>query len=86
MEWLVSELRESAEKRHVFQLSEVWNRYCELAQQANVEIPASFRSRRATFKEKLKVYPLLLTIISRQRRMSLFAYVSTALRPHNIEV
>lgn len=56
MEWLASEIRESAKKGHVLQLSEVWNRYCELAQKAKVEVPASFRSRRATFKEKLQVY------------------------------
>lgn len=56
MEWLVKEIRQSAKKGHVLQLSEVWNRYCELAEKANVEVPASFRSRGATFKEKLQLY------------------------------
>lgn len=56
MEWLVSEMKESAKKGHVLQLSEVWNRYCELALKTNIEVQASFRSRGATFKEKLLVY------------------------------
>ena len=56
MEWLINEIRKSANKRHVIQLSEVWNRYCELAIQADVEVPASFKSRRGTFKEKRKNY------------------------------
>jgi len=37
-------------------LSEVWNRYCELVEKANIKVQASFRRRRATFKEKLQVY------------------------------
>jgi len=36
------------------QLSEIWNRYVELAEKAGTEIPLSFLSRRTTFKEKLQ--------------------------------
>ena len=56
MEWLVREINICAKKGHVLQLSDVWTRYCQLAEKANVEVPASFQSRRATFKEKLHVY------------------------------
>lgn len=53
MEWLISEIRVCAKKGNVLQLSEVYNRYCELAEKANIEVPASFRNRRTTLKEKL---------------------------------
>ena len=53
MHWLVLELKQAAEKAHVLELSEVWKRYCYLAEKAGVEIPTSFVSRRASFKEKL---------------------------------
>lgn len=56
MEWLISEIRVCAKKGNVLQLSEVFNRYCELAEKANIEVPASFRGRRTTFKEKLELY------------------------------
>ena len=56
MEWLISEIKEIANKGHVIQLSEVWTRYCELAEKAGVEIPASFQSRRSTFKSKVQSY------------------------------
>ena len=54
MEWLMAELKDSARKAQVLDLSEVWIYYCELAQQANEEIPQSFHSRRSTFKDKLQ--------------------------------
>ncbi len=54
MQWLVEELKTSAKQGHILELSEVWNRYCELAELAGTEVPQSFVSRRATFKEKLQ--------------------------------
>jgi len=53
MQWLVLELKDAAQKAHVLEISEVWKRYCALAETADVEIPASFKSRRTSFKEKL---------------------------------
>ena len=37
----------------MLELSEVWKRYCKLAETADVQIPPSFISRRTSFKEKL---------------------------------
>ena len=54
MTWLCSELQASAEKGHVLELHDVFNRYCTLAKEAKIEIPSSFLSRRASFKEKLQ--------------------------------
>ena len=53
MQWLVQELKKAAQRSHVLELSEVWKRYCKLADIAHVQIPPSFLSRRASFKEKL---------------------------------
>ena len=53
MQWLVQELKKAAQRSHVLELSEVWKRYCKLAGIAHVQIPPSFLSRRASFKEKL---------------------------------
>ena len=52
MEWLIGELRDSARKAQVLDMSEVWTYYCELAHKADEEIPQSFHSRRSTFKDK----------------------------------
>jgi hypothetical protein len=54
MQWLTTEFRDSAKHAHVLQLMEVFNRYSELAEKANIVIPTSFVSRRTTFKEKLQ--------------------------------
>ena len=54
MEWLTNEINKSASSGHVLELSEVWNRYCELAQKADIDVPASYVSRRSTFKEKVE--------------------------------
>ena len=54
IQWLIEELKNSADQGHILELSEVWNRYCELAELAGTEVPHSFVSRRATFKEKLQ--------------------------------
>ena len=54
MELLIDELTTSATKAHVFQLSEVWQRYCDLAENAKIAIRPSYSSRRSTFKEKLE--------------------------------
>ena len=56
MEWLISDIKEIANKGHVIQLAEVWTRCCELAEKAGVEIPASFQSRRSIFKSKVQSY------------------------------
>ena len=52
--WLCGELESGADQGHVFQLTDVWNRYVELADELAIGIPQSFISRRATFKEKLE--------------------------------
>ena len=54
MQWLIDELKLAADKSHVLEMSEVWNRYCVLSEKAGVEVPQSFISRRASFKEKLE--------------------------------
>ena len=48
-----SEIETSAEQGHILELSEVWNRYFELAELAGTEIPHSFVSRRAMFNRSL---------------------------------
>ena len=53
MIFLCSELHYAAEHNRVLQLSDVWVRYNELAQETNTQIPQSFISRRTSFKEKL---------------------------------
>ena len=54
MGWLTADIMDSSKKGHVLQLSEVWNRYVELAGKAGTEISPSFLSRRTTFKQKLQ--------------------------------
>lgn len=54
MEWLLDELTCTANIANVYELSEVWNRYCVLAEIAKVTISPSYLSRRSTFKEKLQ--------------------------------
>ena len=51
--WLVDELKTSAEQGHILELKEVWLRYCSLANENNIDIPPSFRSRMITFKEHI---------------------------------
>ena len=53
MHWLIEELKCAASQGHVLELSEVWSRYCDLAEKSGIEIPNSFVSRRSSFKEKL---------------------------------
>ena len=53
LSWLCQELRRSAEKGHVFELSAVFERYKELASECDCTIPASYVSRLGTFKEIL---------------------------------
>ena len=52
--WLCKELENAAEKGHILQLIDVWNRYVELAEELAIDIPQSFINRRATFKAKLE--------------------------------
>ena len=54
MEWLIDELTVAATKANVLQLSDVWKRYCDLAEITKVAIRPSYISRRCTFKEKLE--------------------------------
>ena len=51
--FLCSKLRYAAKSNQILQLSDVWTRYMELAEETNIEIPQSFISRRSSFKEKL---------------------------------
>ena len=53
MVWLYQELEYSADKGNVIKVNDAWNRYTFLAKKAGVNIPASFVSRRATFRDKL---------------------------------
>lgn len=54
MVWLCQELHQSADKGHVIQMNDVWERYKELAEESSTIIQPSYYSRRATFKEKLQ--------------------------------
>ncbi len=47
------ELEYSADEGNVIKMSDAWNEYKFLAEKAGVNIPASFVSRRAIFKDKL---------------------------------
>ena len=47
----------------ILELSEVWNRYCELVEQAGTGAPHSFASKRATFKEKLQPEPDVYDVV-----------------------
>ena len=40
----------SAKQGDILELSEVWNRYCNLAEQVGSEVPHYFVSRRSSFK------------------------------------
>ena len=51
--WLCEELEQSAKQADILDLENVWNRYCTLATEAQMDIPSSFQSRRNTFKDKL---------------------------------
>lgn len=51
--WLVQELKSHAKQGHLLDLSDVLNRYKELANEINVDVPSSFVSRRGSFKEFL---------------------------------
>ena len=51
--WLCHELEQLASHANILELSDVWERYCTLAKEADIAIPSSFMSRRSTFKDKL---------------------------------
>ena len=51
--FLCKELEYAAEKEQVLQLSDVWQRYQDIAAETDTSIPQSFFSRRTSFKEKL---------------------------------
>ena len=42
LQWLVEELKISAEQAQILELSEGWKGYCELAEQAGTGVPQSF--------------------------------------------
>ena len=50
--FLCNELQYAAEKEQVLQLSDVWQRYQDIAAETETSIPHSFFSRRTSFKEK----------------------------------
>ena len=52
--WLSNELRYAASQGHVLELAEIWKRYCDISDEANIAIPPSFKTHLATFKEKLQ--------------------------------
>ena len=52
--WLCKELRYSAEKGHVLQLDDVWERYLILCEHSGVNIPSIYASRRSSFKEHIE--------------------------------
>ena len=41
LSWLIDELKKSAEQGHIFELKEVWFRYCSLAAEQNMAVPPS---------------------------------------------
>ena len=51
--WLYQELEQSAEQSYILDLVNVWDRYCAIAQDAQIVIPSSFQTPRSTFKDKL---------------------------------
>ena len=51
--WLCHELEQLASHADILELTDVWERYCTLANEADITIPSSFMSRRSTFKDKL---------------------------------
>ena len=69
MIWLCRELENAAQLGHVVDLTEVRTRYCTLAEEAGTEIPPSFISRLATFKDKLKphIYDIYEFIVLRDQ-------------------
>ena len=52
--WLINDLKRAAAKGHILELNEVFHRYCSLAAESSIEVPASFRSRISTFKEHIE--------------------------------
>ena len=53
MIWLSHELEQLASHADILELTDVWERYCTIANEADIAIPPSFISRRSTFKDKL---------------------------------
>ena len=51
--WLSQELEHLASHADILDLTDVWGRYCAIANEANITIPPSYISWRSTFKEKL---------------------------------
>jgi hypothetical protein len=39
MQWLIDELEYAAEQAHVLEFSEVWLRYCDLVDNAGIDVP-----------------------------------------------
>ena len=49
-----NELHYAANKKQVTQLSDIWQRYIDLAKETSTDIPPSFLSRRTIFNEKIQ--------------------------------
>jgi len=52
LEWLCQELEQSAEQGHTLDLIDVWDGYCKIASDAQINISSSFLSQGSTFKDK----------------------------------
>lgn len=57
MIWLCHELHQSTEKVHVLLLSDVWERYKDIAEESSIMIQQSYESRRQTLKERVRSQP-----------------------------
>ena len=51
--WLSQELEHLSSRPDILDMCDVWERYCTLADEADITIPPSFISRRTTFKDEL---------------------------------
>ena len=73
MALLCKELENSAFYGDVLELNEVWDRYCAISKENNVEIPHSFVSRISAFKEKL--VPLIRKFSEINERRTVFVRI-----------
>ena len=51
--WLCQELKHAAEQADILDQVDVWARYCDISDSAQIDITSSFQTRRNTFKKKL---------------------------------
>ena len=53
MDILLDNLKDSSKNGHILECEQVWENYVKLCEDNNHKVPASFESRRSTFKERL---------------------------------